>query len=207
MSARVNLLPEETRRRAGAARMQGLLVFLALVLVAALVGLHYLNRADLEDARERLEVAENEQRIAEEDVAALSSFAELTDRLEETRTVVAETLGQQVTLAGILQDLALVMPADADVSAVSISLESLDADAPASAPVGSMSMSGESVGDIAPGIERLILELDKVAGFRNVHVSSASVDDEDVVAYTLELQLGPENRTNRYRDGVPGTLR
>jgi hypothetical protein len=204
MSARVNLLPEETRRRAMAVRRQGIAVAMLVLLVAVLVSSHLLHLATLRDARAQLSAAEAARALAQQDVASLSAFADLNARLEDARTVIAETLGSQVTLAGILQDVALVLPHDADVNALSVSLT---ADPGGDLePVGTLGISGETSAGISPGIERLLLALEKVSGFRDVHVSNATVDDEGYASYSIQLRLGPEHRTARYRDGVPGSL-
>lgn len=207
MSARVNLLPEETRRKGRASRSQGLLVFLGFVLIGVLVTASVLQRGTLAEAEAELAEAEAEQSEVRADVAALEQFADLTDRLSDTRTVVSELLGPQVTIAGVLQDLAMVIPADADVAGLDVNLAEPSTEDDSGQVVGTMRLSGESVGRIAPGIERLLLALDKVAGFRNIHVSNAAVDDDEVTSFDLDLELGPENRTGRYDDGVPGAVR
>jgi Tfp pilus assembly protein PilN len=208
MTARVNLLPEETRRRARAARRQGVAVAMLVLLVGVLAFVHVLQRGTLDQGRVELAAAEASRDLAQQDVNSLSAFANLGARLDEARAIVAETLGAQVTVAGILQDVALILPHDADVDALSVTLTTdEDEDEDELGPVGNLGLSGETSADISPGVERLLLALEKVAGFRNIHVSSASLDDEGYTQYSIQLQLGPENRTERYTDGVPGGLR
>jgi Tfp pilus assembly protein PilN len=204
MTARVNLLPEETRRRARAARRQGVAVAMLVLLVGVLALVHVLQRGTLDQSRAELATAEAARDFAQQDVNSLSAFANLSTRLDEARAIVGETLGAQVTVAGILQDVALILPHDADVDALSVTITT---DEDELGPVGNLGLSGETSADISPGVERLLLALEKVAGFRNIHVSSASLDDQGYTQYSIQLQLGPENRTERYTDGVPGGLR
>lgn len=204
MSVRINLLPRATRESARGAKQRLIAggAVLALLLVLAVATL--LQRMTLSQAEDDLASAQEELADARAAVAALADYAELERRLEEDREVVVTALSSQVTLAGILQDIALIMPPGIDLGTLTINLVTpqTDEDDPLET-VGLLSASGESVEEIAPGIERLLRRIEQVAGFREPFLSSASKDDEDIVSYNLEIELGPEHLTLRYVDPLP----
>ncbi len=204
MSVRINLLPRATKERARGAKQRliagGALLLLLVVLAVATL----LQRMTLSQAEDDLAIAQAELAEAGAAVAALSDYAELERRLEQDREVVVAALSNQVTLAGILQDIALIMPPGIDLGTLTINLvppQPTEEGLPQN--VGLLTASGESVEEIAPGIERLLRRIEQVAGFREPFLSSASKDDEDIVSYNLEIELGPEHLTLRYVDPLP----
>ena len=51
---------------------------------------------------------------------------------------------------------------------------------------------------LAPGFERLLLDVERAAAFDNVFGGGTTVDEFDVSTFSLEVDLGPEILTNRY---------
>lgn len=205
MSVRVNLLPRAAKASAKSGRQRLITLVLVLVFLLGLTAASLWQRGQLSTANDELAVAEDELALARADVAGLQQYADLERQVDSSRALVAEALGDQVTVAGILQDLAMLMPADIDIGSLSISLpQQTEPDLPPDAPVGTLNFSGESTESIAPGIERLLIQIERIAGYRDPHVSTATVDDEDVVSYNLDVELGPELLTRRFIDGVRG---
>lgn len=210
MSVRVNLLPGEVAERNRAARQRaglaaGAVAFLGLLGVVYLV---QLNRVG--DARAQLE--ERQARVAEleGEVAQLQEFGELEQQAVLSGQIIASALGDEASVAGILQDLAAVFPSDAELTSLGINIEP----APVAPELGglqpvagTLTAAGRTLRGHAPGLERLLLELEKVAGFENTFFASSTLDEQGVSTFSIDLTLGENVRTLRYVDGLPEELR
>lgn len=206
---RVNLLPREVEEEDVARRQRLLVVVLALLLVAVMAVLYVLQLNRVSDAEEELAAEQATRRQLQQEVEALQEFARLEERVGQAAGTLTTALGGEVTVAGILQDIAAVMPTDAALATLNISLGETDQGtfALGGPAVGRVSGSGQSLRGHAPGVERFLLEFDKVAAFSNVFFSGSTVDEEGTTTFTFEIDLGPEMRTGRYGDGLPEELR
>lgn len=206
MTAKVNLLPQATRAEGRQGAQRGLAAGLVVLVLVGLGLATWWQRATLSEAEDELAQARAEQAEAQAAVDALVLAADLERQVEDDRALIVRALSDQVSLAGILQDVSLVMPQGADVANLTVNLTPIgpvEEGTPPPRQVGSLTATGESIDDISPGIERLILQFERPAGFRNAFVTQATTDEEGVTSYNLELQLGPEHRTERYTDGLP----
>jgi hypothetical protein len=73
-------------------------------------------------------------------------------------------------------------------------------------------MNGKSLESHAPGVERFLISLDKVASFVDLHVSPPRSRATRRTPTTgpspsVDGQIGPEVLTGRYDDGLPEELR
>lgn len=116
-------------------------------------------------------------------------------------------MGLDLTLAGILQDLSLVIPTDAASSSVSVTLSPVVDDAGVARSVGVVTATFEVEDSHAPGVERTLLEFERVAGFDAVYLSGSTIDEDDISSFTLSFELTPTYLTHRFRDGLPEELR
>ncbi|MBW3659808.1 MAG: hypothetical protein KY457_14305 [Actinobacteria bacterium] len=210
MSVRVNLLPGEVAERNRAARQRAGLAAGAVAFLGAL-GLVYLVQLNrVGDAQEQLEAEQARVAELQAEVADLQEFQELEQRAAASETVLVSALGDEASIAGVLQDLAAVMPSDAELNSISITVNDT-AVAPVAgqtrASYGTITMSGRTLRGHAPGLERLLLELDKVASFSGLFFSSSAVDEANVGTFSVELNLGDEILTRRYLNGLPEELR
>jgi Tfp pilus assembly protein PilN len=210
MSVRVNLLPEATRIRDRAARQRTAAGagFLALLLVLGGVWLlqdRQFDRLETELAAEHEELS----RLRAEE-AQLAAYAELATLVSTADDRVTQAMSAEVSLAGVLQDLAAVTPADTGLTSLTVTIpqrvEGELAAGPA-APIGTMALSGHSLTGHAPGLERILLELDKVGYFDEPFFNSSTLDEDGVATFTLDVGLLPSSQTGRYDEGVPEVLR
>jgi Tfp pilus assembly protein PilN len=210
MSVRVNLLPQETSARQAAARQRVALVAAGVVILAGLGATTVWQNGRIADANDRLTDEQAVLSALEAEQAQLREFADLEERLAESDTMIAQALGREVSFAGVLQDVASVIPADAQLESLQINVDPVtpDADGEVSS-LGTLVAVGRSLNDHAPGLERLLLELDKVVAFHDLFFSSSVLDDPELPypTFTVEAQLGPEILTGRYADGIPEGLR
>jgi Tfp pilus assembly protein PilN len=212
MSVRVNLLPRETYARQAASRQRNLIIagFGVLVLLLGLVQVWQMNRVS--DARDELAVEEALVGELEQEIAALSEFEDLRTQLEDADEALRSALQHEATAAGILQDFAAVMPSDAQLDNLSVSLMGAPTapDGVDPSAIGSFTLTGKTLTSHAPGVERFLLSLDKVAAFFDLFVNTSSLqapDESDVATFSVEGEIGSEMLTGRYTDGLPEDLR
>lgn len=211
MSVRVNLLPQEIEERNERRRELAGLGVAGVVLLALLAGAYVWQRSQVADAQAALDEAQAEVASREQELATLVEFEELQQRSTAAEALLVAALGDEVSFAGILQDVAAVFPPDAELSSLAINLRT-DADAEevlgaVRRSIGDVALVGRTTAGHAPGVERLLLELAKVAAFDNIYFSQATTDNADATSFTVELDLGEEARTQRYVDGLPEELR
>lgn len=208
---RVNLLPREAEDRERQRRARGGLIAGGLVLLLVLGGLYVLQLWRVGQAEEELRLAEERRNELQQELDRLSEFEALQRRRDDAVEVVETTMSHEASFAGILQDVAAVMPSDAallDLSATVTVEPQPDQEFALGGPSwGTITGSGETVGGHAPGVERFIVQFDKIAAFFNIHVSSSTVDEDGFANFSFESQLGPEIFTGRYLDGLPERLR
>jgi Tfp pilus assembly protein PilN len=178
-----------------------------LVGVLGLLYLVQLNRVG--DARERLEAEEARVAELEAEVAELQEFQDLESRRDAADTLLATAFGNEVSFAGVLQDIAAVYPTDAQLETLTVALTADPAPqlGAVRVPIGLITATGATLQGHAPGVERLLLELGKVASFSNVFFSNSTQSEEGIAAFTVDVDLGEEARTRRYADGLPEELR
>ena len=202
MTARVNLLPGTVRESDAAARQRIYAGVIVLVVVAGLVGAYFWQQAVLQDAEDELAEAQAELAAAQAEVAELAIYEDLEERLAATDDLLTSVLADEASLAGILQDIAIVTPTEGAFTSMQVNF---DHDDPAT--VGTFSGNAEVLSSHAPGVERFLLQLDRAAGFRNVYPGGSSIDEDDIATFPVTVQLGREYRTERYTDGLPEVLR
>lgn len=210
MTVRVNLLPQSVSERGATMRRIAVLASVFGVVLLGLVVVSLLQIRAVRDAQDRLA---DEQAILSQlqsEQATLQPYSELERRAQTATGQLAQALGGQVSMAGVLQDIAFAMPAEAAITSMSISVgASAEAAAdPAITSFGSVSISGEVIGGHAPGVEGVLRSFDRVAGFREVYVTSSSLDPtapelldgEDLAVFSLDFTLGPEILTGNFLD-------
>jgi Tfp pilus assembly protein PilO len=207
MSVKVNLLPREIEERRIARRITGVSV-LGCVLVVAVLGLFYVMKlnevAEAEEEREqvRAEVAQLEAQIAE-----LEQYRVLAEQLEARNALLASAMAEEVSMARVLNDLALAFPSSASLRTMTATMQ--EPTAPAGAAdesVVSLSFDGYSTERFAPGVETVLVEFDKVSTFFRTFLTTAQeeeIGETDVTGFNGSLQLHEEARTGRYTDGLP----
>lgn len=207
MSVRVNLLPEATKQRDRAAQQRSIAALVGVALLAVLGGFQFWASAQVSAAEDDLLAAQARSAELRGEQAELVAFQELADRRDRSDGILSAALSSEVSAAGVLQDLAAVLPNDTQLDSLSISLT--PAQDPADPTMGSFDISGKTLTSHAPGVERVLISLDKVASFRGLYLNSSSLDEEDgrIATFALVGQIGPEAATGRYDAGLPEDLR
>lgn len=199
---RVNLVPREIARRARRRRQRLAVAGGFVALVAGLAGGVVLQSARVAAVEEELQV---EQALLDGLTAEQAELAEFADlELERTRLadLVTFALGEQVAMAGVLQDVAAVMPHDAALEALTVTVGGA-----VPGTVGTVTATAQSTRGHAPGLERLLISFEKVDAFTDLYFGNSVTGEDGVVDFDFDFRLGPEVRSHRYADGVPEVLR
>lgn len=200
MSVSVNLLPDEVRANERAVVARIIAGASAGVFLAALGGVWLWQQSQVDDAEAALAAQQAENAELQAEITELAPFATLTQERDAAASAVTTALGREASLAGVLQDLSSVLPPTAELTGVTLAM----ADSSAAPAVGGrrlvegrMSVQGQVLVGIAPGVERMLVAVDRVAAFDNAFVGTTTTVD-DVTAFTMELELGPEVLSERY---------
>jgi hypothetical protein len=211
MSVRVNLLPHEAAERQEAIRQRQGVGVAAVALLAVLGAVYLWQVTQVNNAEAERDQAREELQALEARETQLSDFAELEQRVEESNDMLSTALADEISFAGILQDVAAVTPTDTAYDEFTVT--AVEAAGPDGEEVrqviARIVASGESLFGHAPGLERVMLELDKIGSFFDVYFTNSEIDedDPDVTFFDLEVDVGVQARTDRYEQGVPEELR
>ena len=211
MSVRVNLLPEATKQRDRAAQQRAIAALAGVAFLASLGGIYLWSSSQVSAAEQQLAIETATSTELRGEVAELVNFQELADRRDLSQATLIAAMHQEVSVGGLLQDFALVMPPDAQIETLTVQMvpPTTPDETDRTTPVGSFSMNGKTLTSHAPGVERVLVGLDKVVSLSDLYLSASALDDPEgqVASFTLEGQIAPSSRTDRYVDGWPEELR
>ncbi|MFT5222084.1 MAG: Tfp pilus assembly protein PilN [Glaciecola sp.] len=197
---RVNLLPSEVGQKNAARRMQGLAGVAGLGIMSLLAASYFWQVGKVNDAKADLVAEESKADALRGEVQALSQFQRLASQGESVDKMIAALLSGEASLAGVLQDLAAVMPSDSSIEALSVGIEP-------NGTGGTFTSNGVSLLGHAPGLERLLISLDKVAAFDDIFFTTSTIDESGVATFSFNFRLTPLILTGRYVDGLPEVMR
>jgi Tfp pilus assembly protein PilN len=207
MSVRVNLLPEATKQRGRANQQRLMALGAAGLLLLLLGGVWWWAANQVSQAEDRLAAEQSVTAGLRAEEAELVAFRDLADRRDQAVETLTVSLSDEVSMAGVLQDLAAVMPADAQMDTLTVSIQRSEERADV---MGNLVITGQTLTSHAPGVERMLLSLEKVSSFGELYLNSSTLDTEQVdpvATFSLEGAVRSEARTDRYVDGLPGDLR
>jgi Tfp pilus assembly protein PilN len=207
MSVRVNLLPEATKQRGRANQQRLMALGAAGLLLLVLGGTWWWAANQVSQAEDRLAAEQSVTAGLRAEEAELIAFRDLADRREQAVETLIVSMADEVSIAGVLQDLAAVMPADAQMDTLTVTIQRSEERADV---MGNLVVTGQTLTSHAPGVERMLLALEKVSTFGELYLNSSTLDPEQVdpvATFSLEGAVRSEARTDRYVDGLPGDLR
>jgi Tfp pilus assembly protein PilN len=207
MSVRVNLLPEATKQRDRAAQQRSIAALAGVALLAGLGGVYLWQSSQVSQAEDTLFAEQARTSELRGDQAELIAFQELADRRDRSDEILSTALSDEVSFAGVLQDVAAVLPPDTQLETFAFDIPPLPD--PTSDMVGTLTVTGKTLASHSPGVERVMLSLDKVVSFRDPYLNSSTLEEEDerIATFSLDGQIGPEAETGRYVNGLPEVLR
>ena len=211
MSVRVNLLPEATKQRDQQTRQRALAGLASVLLLLVLGGVYLWSAGEVRSAEDELAAEQDRTAQLRAEQAELVAFRDLATRSETAEETLIAALAGEVSLAGLLQDLAAVLPEDAQMDTLGLTITpSAEPGEGQGVRAGSMTISGRTLTAHAPGVERVLLSLDKIATLDDLFMTSSTLDEETtegVAAFTVDGQIRIDARTERYAEGLPEALR
>lgn len=208
MSVKVNLLPREVQRQARERRVAlGSLTALAVwVLLLALLYLQ--NVLAVNNAREERDAEQAELDRLQAQVERLAPYRELARRYDTHNTLLATTMGSQIAWSRVLNDLAVVFPANSSLLTLSatVGTPAEQADADEVPLVGALQFNGYTVERYAPGVESVLLGLDDAASFQALYLSNAMralIETTEVTNFSGAAELTEHVYSRRFVDGLP----
>lgn len=200
MSVKVNLLPQEVGERSRAGRQRALTGAAFGILLLGVGGAWWWNGGRVDDARTELAAADEQVATLQGELSELEPFAQLQAREQAGSQLLGQTLGDEVSVAGVLQDLSSVFPPNAELSSLSVTITGERSPVAGGQRIvlGQVQGTGYLLLGVAPGAERLLLDVGRAAAFDNVFVSTQY--DEALAAdqFSFDFELGPEASTDRY---------
>ncbi len=207
MSVRVNLLPEATKERGRANQQRMVAAAAAGALLLVLGGVWLWASGQVRQAEDQLAAEQSVTAGLRAEEAELVAFRDLATRRDLASEILTASLSDEVSLAGVLQDLAAVMPEDAQIDTLAVNLQGV----PERTDVmGNLVITGRTLTSHAPGVERMLLALEKITTFGDLFLNSSTLDQEQedpVANFSLEGAVRAEARTDRYVRGLPGEFR
>lgn len=208
MSVRVNLLPEATKAKGRVSQQRNALLGAFALLLVALAGTYWWASSQVNRTEQELATEQDRTAQLRREQAELVAFRELADRRTTADRLLTTSLSGEASFAGILQDLAVVLPDDTQLDSLMIDVDPPDEPVPGGY-IGSFTITGRTLTSHAPGVEQVLLSLDKIVSFRDLYLNSSSLeqDDERIASFSLDGRIGQEASTDRYVEGLPEELR
>lgn len=209
MSVKVNLLPREIAERARARRVTIGTVTLVVLFVALLGGLYALKVAEVRAAEEERETVRADVARLEAEVAQLQQYRDLAAELDARNLLLADAMATEISYARVLNDLSLAFPASSSLRTLDggrVDPDTVVPGATAGQSVADLRFNGYSVERIAPGVETVLVEFDKVPVFFNSYLDIAATEeigDTEVMGFDGSVQLTADSFTQRYANGLP----
>lgn len=184
-----------------------------MALFAAVLAAGYaLRLAEVARAEETRDEAQAEVAALESELARLDEYAKLAERLDNRNTLLASAMEKEIAFSHVLNDLSLAFPANASLQTLTITATQ-DADLAAQTgeidfgqSVASAEFSGYSVERYAPGVETVLLDVDRTPAFFNPFLTTASrseIGETEVTNFNGSVLLDSDAYTGRYAEGVP----
>jgi type IV pilus assembly protein PilN len=195
---RVNLLPEEERRRGAALQapggMLGVLLIVGAAAILVMVGLYVFYLLRLDNQKE--EIARLDTQIAErnERLADLSPFRDLQARLETKKPVADGVFRSRFLWDEFLQGLAFVIPPDTALDTLTAQASPVDIDAPVEqqlAPPGAVTFTGVALPDYE-NVADFVVRMNTLRFLANSELNTAELDRETFEQPAINFEVASE---------------
>lgn len=202
--SQVNLLPPEVLEAQRWRRLSGLIAIGGLAVIGLILVFYLMQVVTLGAVRDDIDAQRATNAQLQSQVAELQRFEDLQIRAQAKQELLGAAFAGETSLSGLLMDLSRVIPSDAALDSLTVSLTPpSDEDEPAEpgAPVfvGTISTTGA-----AEGIDSLstwLTRLEQVEGWVNPWMSSISRREagDDVFTFTSGVDLTSDVLTSRGR--------
>lgn len=206
----VNLLPRELVERARARRITQYTIGGVLLFVGILGLAYFLRLGEVARAEETREEAAFEVARLESELTQLEEYRTLADLLENRSSLLTAAMENDIAFSTVLNNLSLVFPANASLTDLTLTAAGAVVPEQGQIDFGEAVATGEftgySVERFAPGVETVILDLDRTPDFFNAFVTTATKEKREgteVTNFAGTVSLDSGAYTGRYADGLP----
>jgi Tfp pilus assembly protein PilN len=206
--SQVNLLPPDIRQGQRYRRVTGLVVLAGLAILGLIILFYLLQVGRLGAVNDDIAAQQANNATLNTQIAELSKYENLQAEAQQQQQLLNDAYAGEVSYSGLMMDMSRVVPADAFLSALSVTTPGAAA-APATTPtttttefIGSMTASGEAIG--FDSLSQWLTNLAGVNGWENPWMPTITADSDVSNAYqfTSSVDLGTAAETPRGRGEV-----
>jgi len=203
--SQVNLLPREIGQRQRTKRLTLGIIAGGAVLFVLIIFLYILAGNSLSNVNDDIKAEKARNAQLSNQIAQLQPFQDLQNLATAKKQDLAQAFSNEVSFSGLMLDLSRVMPSNAVLQSLSVTVNPAGQSSGTSASiVGGITFSGAAVGtnDVASFVARL----ENVKGWVNAFVSSLTLDTA-ASDYTFQgtVDLSSDVLTKRGSQAAPGT--
>jgi Tfp pilus assembly protein PilN len=166
----VNLLPPEAMARQRTRRVVGAVIGAAVVVVALLVFVYFLQSARLSAADKRLQRQNTVNARLQSQIAGLRQFSDLREQVDGKNNQLKGLLSGQVMWSGILQDVSMIIPDKMTLTSMNASLSGAGGSEAVNGLIGTIQFSG--IAADRPTVALWLTRLEEEKGWVNAWVST-----------------------------------
>ncbi len=173
--SRVNLLPPEIRERQRTRKVATLVIFASVGVLLLVVFVYLLEMRSLSSVKSDIDAQGNRNRQLQGRISGLQQYAQLQDQANAEEQLLGQVFAGEVSFSSLLVDLSSVVPSDADLRSLSITVSTTQTPSAGQIPngiIGSMAFSGD--GASSDSVATLLSRLETVKGWANPYVTSVS---------------------------------
>lgn len=200
----VNLLPPDIRQRQQTRRVAFLIAAAGIGVLLLVVFVYLLEGQSLSSVRGDIEDQQAQNANLQTDIAALQKYADLQAEADAKQELLAAVFADELSFSGALVDVSRVIPSDAVLTSLTITVNPTAATTPTGTPgtiLGTIAFTGE--GANAESVATLLGRLENVRGWVNPFVTSVARPGlGDIVQFTGTVDITVDALTPRGREGA-----
>ncbi len=120
--SRVNLLPPEIRERQRTRKVATLVIFASVGVLLLVVFVYLLEMRSLSSVKSDIDAQGNRNRQLQGRISGLQQYAQLQDQANAEEQLLGQVFAGEVSFSSLLLDLSSVVPSDADLRSLSITV-------------------------------------------------------------------------------------
>jgi Tfp pilus assembly protein PilN len=202
--SQVNLLPPEIVEAQRWRRLTGLVLAAGAVVVALIFVFYLMQVGTLGGVRDEIEAQEATNARLRQQIGELQQFEDLQIRAQAKQELLAAAFAGETSFSGLLMDMSRVIPSDAALSSLAVTVAPPTAEVAEEAPtatgfVGTITTAGEAQG--FDTLSTWLTRLEQIEGWVNPWMTTISRRDETGTIYTFSsgVDLTPDVLTARGR--------
>lgn len=203
----VNLLPPDIRQRQQTRKVAFLIAAGGVALLLVILFVYLLETRSLSGVNEDIEAQARRNADLQGQIAELQRFADLQNEAAEKQALLNSVFADELSFSGALLDVSRVIPSDAFLTSLTITVNPSSVTAPTGVStgiIGTISFSGRGASPVS--VATLLTRLENVKGWVNPFVTTVTrSSDANIVEFAGTVDLTPDALTQRGRDAVAGT--